>query len=611
MNDFWDNRYSSEEFVYGTEPNEFFKTEIDRLLPRKLLALAEGEGRNGVYAASLGWDVTAVDFSSVAREKALRLASEKNTTIHYIVNNLESFQPRANTYNAVSMIFMHLDPLLSDLVHSRAVDSLKPGGRIILEVYAKEQLGKNSGGPQNIDMLYSVSEIRRNFSELKIITLEKEVIYLNESKYHSGEAAVIKSSMRKVLFITYFWPPSGKATLHWPMSIIKYLPASGWQPEVLTVENESFTQKDESLLKGIDPDLIVYKSKAFEPFNIYRRFTGKEKDEQLIASETISIENKSLSHQLSIWIRMNIFVPDARIGWYLSAVKKGKEILSSKHFDAIVTIGPPHSTHLIGMKLSKSYQVPHIPVLIDPWVDIIYYKNFKRSRPTLTLDNYLEKSVMQNAASVIFVTKSTLEDYQEKYSFINGKSHVLYWGYNESDFEGLQPASKEKDYKLILHAGNIFDYQNPVKLWQRIKEENKRVDTRIKFIGTVSPAIKTQIQINDLSGKTDFGGFLPYKEMLTELINADYLLVCATEKRHLPGKLFEYMRAGKPVLAFGDDNEEVKEILTRANSGMIFRYNEDPVEFFKNADIFRTDADVVREFDRKRIALRLGEILSQ
>ncbi len=160
--------------------------------------------------------------------------------------------------------------------------------------------------------------------------------------------------MKKVLFITYFWPPSGKATLHWPLNIIKYLPASGWQPEVLTVENESFTQRDESLMKEVDPTVKVYKSKALEPFNIYRRFTGKGKDEQLIASETISTENKGLSHKLSIWLRMNVFVPDARIGWYWSGVRKGKKILEHNDFSAIVTIGPPHSTHLIGRKLSKS-----------------------------------------------------------------------------------------------------------------------------------------------------------------------------------------------------------------------------------------------------------------
>jgi SAM-dependent methyltransferase len=192
MNDFWDNRYSSEDFVYGTVPNDFFKSEIDKLPPGKLLALAEGEGRNGIYAASLGWEVDAVDFSSVAREKALKLASEKNAIINYIVSDLADFQPPVNTYTAVSMIFMHLNQGLSKIVHKKAIDSLRPGGKIILEVYHKEQLGKASGGPQNYDMLYSIEEIKENFNSLKIEKLEKEVLHLNESKYHSGEAVVIR-----------------------------------------------------------------------------------------------------------------------------------------------------------------------------------------------------------------------------------------------------------------------------------------------------------------------------------------------------------------------------------------------------------------------------------
>ncbi len=417
--------------------------------------------------------------------------------------------------------------------------------------------------------------------------------------------------MKKVLFITYFWPPSGKATLHWPLNIIKYLPSSGWQPEVLTVENESFTQKDESLMKEVDPGLKVYKSKALEPFDIYRRFTGKEKEEQLVASETISMENKSLPHKLSIWIRMNVFVPDARIGWYWSAVKKGKEILEQDNFSAIVTIGPPHSTHLIGMKLSKVYSIPYIPVLIDPWVDIIYYRNFRRSSPTLALDNYLEKSVMSQASSVVFVTKSTLEDYIRKYPFIKDKSNVLYWGYNEENFTGAKVESVSKDYKLLIHAGNIFDYQNPPYLWKRLKEIKNKEKIRIKFIGTVSPVIKNEIENNGLSGITEFAGFLPYKEMLNSLMQADYLLVCATEKRHVPGKLFEYLRAGKPILAFGDDNAEVKSILDKTKSGMIFAYNEDPEEFFNKAYTFNTDLQIVKEFARRNIATTFALLLNR
>lgn len=198
MNEFWDNRYSSDEFVYGTEPNAFFKSEIDKLDPGKLLALAEGEGRNGVYAASLGWKVDAVDFSNVAKEKALKFAAEKNVRINFMVTDLEEFHPDPEKYDAVSMIFMHLNPELSKIVHKRAVDSLKQGGKIIMEVYAKEQLGKDSGGPQNYDMLYSTEEIEESFRDLKTERLTKEFVHLNESKYHSGEAAVIRYIGKKL-----------------------------------------------------------------------------------------------------------------------------------------------------------------------------------------------------------------------------------------------------------------------------------------------------------------------------------------------------------------------------------------------------------------------------
>jgi SAM-dependent methyltransferase len=198
MNNFWDTRYSSEEFIYGTEPNIFFKTEIDKISPGRLFGLAEGEGRNGIYAACLGWEVDAVDFSWIARKKALKLASEKGVNINNSVTDLADFEPGLNKYDAVSMIFMHLNPPLSKMVHKRASESLKPEGKIIPEVYHKDQIGKSSGGPQNYDMLYSIDEISENFGGLKTELLRKEIIHLNESKYHSGEAAVVKFVGKKI-----------------------------------------------------------------------------------------------------------------------------------------------------------------------------------------------------------------------------------------------------------------------------------------------------------------------------------------------------------------------------------------------------------------------------
>jgi len=417
--------------------------------------------------------------------------------------------------------------------------------------------------------------------------------------------------MKKVLFISYYWPPSGKASIHWPLKMIKYFPEYGCLPSVMTVEEDTFSQKDLSLLDQVDKNLEVIKTKSFEPFNIYKKFTGKAKDEQLVASETISLTNKSLAHRISIWIRMNLFIPDARAGWYPYAVKSGKEYLKRSRADAIVTIGPPHTTQLIGMKLCKIFGIPHIPVFIDPWVDIVYYKNFKRSPLTLLIDNHLEKSVIKNATKVVYVTNTMKADFCRKYANTEHKSEVLFWGFDEDEFTDFKPA-ENKSEKIILHAGNIFDFQNPVNFWKTIKNKIDRGENyKIKFTGTVSPGIKQSIEENGLTAHTEYLGFLPYNKLIAEMENAFCLMVCPTEPRHLPGKLFEYLRTGKAIIAFGNDNAEVEEILKDTNAGMLFNYNSYAEEFFTNVPSFKTDTEKLKKYDRKNIAARFADIINK
>ncbi|MGB5894829.1 MAG: glycosyltransferase [Ignavibacteriaceae bacterium] len=416
--------------------------------------------------------------------------------------------------------------------------------------------------------------------------------------------------MNKVLLITYYWPPSGKASLHWPLKIMKHLPKYGWQPSVLTVEEDTFSQQDETLLEDISPELKVIRTKSYEPFNIYKKFIGKKENDQLVASETISKSNRSLSHRISIWIRMNLFIPDARIGWYFPAVKAARKIIKQEKIDAIVSIGPPHSSHLIGKNISRKFNIPHFPVLIDPWVDIIYYKGFKRSKITLNIDNHLEKTVLQNAKAIVFVTETMKKDYVKKYNFIEGKSKVLYWGYNEEDFERIVVIKEQKEEKILVHAGNIFSFQNPPNFWKQIKKEHESGNKiRIKFIGTVDPEIKKSISEEELNEITEYCGFLPYNEMLKSISEADFLLVCASEPRHVPGKLFEYLRTGNPIIAFGDNNEEVKQILENSNAGMMFNYDESGEEFFTNYKNLKAKPSYVVKFDRKRISEELSKIL--
>ncbi len=173
------------------------------------------------------------------------------------------------------------------------------------------------------------------------------------------------------------------------------------------------------------------------------------------------------------------------------------------------------------------------------------------------------------------------------------------------------PAKKIGDEEIILHAGNIFDYQNPKQFWKTIKIEiDKGRKLKVRFIGTVAPEIKQSITNSGLDPFTEYKGFLPYNEVIREMMNASYLLVCATEPRHVPGKLFEYLRTGKPIIAFGDGNEEVKKILTDANAGMMFGYNESGEEFFRKYSTFKTDFNFIKKFERERITERFAELIN-
>lgn len=190
---FWDERYSAKEYVYGKEPNQFFKEQLHKIIPPgKLLLPGEGEGRNAVYAAKMGWHVDAFDQSPVAKLKALRLAEENNVTINYSTVDLAKFTPIKNYYDCAAIIFVHFNSEDRKSFNKKIIDSLKPGGKIILELFSKDQFEKSSGGPQDLEMLYTLNEIKNDFEELKTILIEEKNIFLNEGDKHKGEASVIR-----------------------------------------------------------------------------------------------------------------------------------------------------------------------------------------------------------------------------------------------------------------------------------------------------------------------------------------------------------------------------------------------------------------------------------
>lgn len=195
---FWNERFSSEDYIYGTEPNEFFKQQIDLLDAGKLLLPGEGEGQNAVYAASKGWIVEAIDFSEVAENKALKLAESKSVKINYFISDLAEYNYPINKYDLVGLFFVHLSPSIRDLVHTKIIRSLKSGGKVILEAFNKNQINNDSGGPKDIQLLYDEKDILKSFSELfknstgEVLLLNNTTIELSEGDYHKGKADVIR-----------------------------------------------------------------------------------------------------------------------------------------------------------------------------------------------------------------------------------------------------------------------------------------------------------------------------------------------------------------------------------------------------------------------------------
>lgn len=192
MKEHWDYKYSASEYIYGKNPNEYFKYILDTLEPGKLLLPSEGEGRNAIYAARMGWKVTAIDFSTKAKEKALRLSEENNVEIEYIITPVEKYSFPESEFDAVALIYAHYSPDLRIFIHNSAAKSLKPGGTLILEAFNKKQIYNNTGGPKELSLLYDTGILQNDFRDLVIKEINETEIELSEGKHHEGKADIIR-----------------------------------------------------------------------------------------------------------------------------------------------------------------------------------------------------------------------------------------------------------------------------------------------------------------------------------------------------------------------------------------------------------------------------------
>jgi len=378
--------------------------------------------------------------------------------------------------------------------------------------------------------------------------------------------------MKKVLIIAYYWPPSGGGGVQRWLKFVKYLPQFGWEPIVYTPENPNAPANDLSLEKDIPAGITVLKQPIKEPYQIYRLMTGRKKTENLGAAFASEKKNPKLE-KFAIWLRSNFFIPDARIFWVKPSVKYLTQYLRNNPVDIIVTTGPPHSMHLIGLNLRKKINIPWIADFRDPWIGIDYYDELLLTGWADKKHQKLERQVLESTDHVITVSKANTEAFNQL-----GFDHISFIT-NGFDQDDLSTGSVEPDSAFsIAHIGTFMFNRNPETLWQVLSElisENAGFakDLKIKLIGKVDQRITERINHYHLHQYLDQRKYLPHDQAILELKKSQLLLLVINKTGNsmgmLTGKIFEYISSERPVLCIGPKGCDAGKLLNETRTGSL------------------------------------------
>lgn len=422
--------------------------------------------------------------------------------------------------------------------------------------------------------------------------------------------------MKKVLVITYYWPPGGGAGVQRWLKFTRYLPETGWEPVILTVD-PAFAQypaTDESLLEDIAPGLQIHKTPATNFF----RLAGARRN-NIPSAGFANREKKGALDFILRFIRGNFFIPDPRKGWNRHAFRKASELISSQGINLIITSSPPHSTQLIGLKLKKRF--PHlkwIADLRDPWTDIYYYNEFLHTPPAKYFDALYEKKVLSAADRIITVGEKLKEIFAAKVRGSEPKISVVTNGYDEDDFKGMEASSPQKF--TITYTGTIsslYPIDSFIEAVKRVQDTGGEIILR--FAGFVSGELREKILASLPPSTAEFLPYVSHPEAIRLMLSSSALLIIIPRHRNngciITGKIFEYIASGKPVILVGPPGGDASDIITSSGAGMAFDYdNAEGIREFVLRLIngeFSVSATGKEKYSRKNLSRKLSEILSE
>lgn len=381
--------------------------------------------------------------------------------------------------------------------------------------------------------------------------------------------------MKKVLIITYYWPPAGGPGVQRWLKFAKYLPVFDIQPIVYVPENPTYPIIDTDLEHEVSEKVIVLKNKIIEPYGIAAIFS--KKNTKGISSGIIPNPKKQTTLQkLMLWVRGNLFIPDARVFWVKPSVKYLKKYIQENAIDTIITSGPPHSLHLIGLQLKKDLKVNWLADFRDPWTTIGYHSALKLSGYADKKHKALESEVLNTADAIIVTSKTTKTEFER---LTSKPIEVITNGY---DVEKVTKQPLDEKFTLA-HIGSFLSDRNPKILWESISElinENSEFakSFELKLIGKVSQEVLDTIAQYGLNTYLNNLGYVSHQEAVEHQRKSQVLLLIEIDSEEtrsiIPGKVFEYMVSERPIVAIGPKDSDFAEMITSTNTGNFFMYDE-------------------------------------
>ena len=427
------------------------------------------------------------------------------------------------------------------------------------------------------------------------------------------------SAPKKLLIITYYWPPAGGPGVQRWLKFVKYLPDFNVQPIVYIPENPTYPIIGRGLESEVSEKAVILKHKIFEPYGL-ASFFGKNKTKKISSGIIPNQKKQSFLEKTLLWVRGNIFIPDARFLWVKPSVKYLKKYLQENNIDTVVTSGPPHSLHLIGLQLKQELGVTWLADFRDPWTTIGYHKALKLSSYAEKKHKALEHQVLNTADTIIVTSKTTKAEFE---AITSQPITVITNGY---DVEQVTKQPLDEKF-TVAHIGSFLSERNPRILWKALKELTKEnqdfaAHFQLKLLGAVSQEVLDTIAEFKLQDFVLNLGYVSHQDAVAHQRKSQVLLLIEIDsedtKSIIPGKVFEYMVSERPIVAIGPEGSDFAEIITSTNTGVFFTYDEKEklkellLKYYQDykANNLKVHAVGLQKYSRKSLTEQLAKLVT-